>query len=266
MTATRHRIRGVLLDLSGTLHQGSTAIPGAAEAVEKLSDASLRIRVLTNTSKTSSSELYQHLQEMGFASIQPNQIFTSVLTTRDYLIKHNLRPYCLLEDVSDFKQVDLCVNLDPPHNAVVVGLAPSKFNYEHMNQAFQILQEYPENLVAIHRANYVKEEDGSMSLGPGSCIAALEAAANTTAKVVGKPSRDFYASAIWNDISPEEICMVGDDVMGDIKGAQQAGVGTTILVQTGKYREGDEEKAQPTVVVQSIVEAVEYILEHSRDA
>ncbi|KAI2508643.1 haloacid dehalogenase-like hydrolase [Fragilaria crotonensis] len=137
----------------------------------------------------------------------------------------------------------------------------------------------------MHRGCYVKEHDGTCSLGPGAFLAALEAAIaasvttdDTTiettipttnsstpaaATIVGKPSRAFYESVMWDTIPPEEICMVGDDVYGDIQGAQMAGIGTTILVQTGKYRLGDEQKVAPTVVVPSIVEAVEFILHHS---
>lgn len=267
------RIRGVLLDLSGTLHQGSRVIAGAPEAIQRLmqhniktnndnnSDTtdgseSLQIRILTNTSTVSAARLYQDLHDMGFTSIAQDQIYTSVLAMRDYLRtkqpKHGdepLRPYCLLEDVSDFQGV---VPLDPPHNAVVLGLAPSKFNYDNMNVAFQILQKYPHNLIAMHRGCYVKEHDGTCSLGPGAFLAALEAAIaasvttdDTTiettipttnsstpaaATIVGKPSRAFYESVMWDAIPPEEICMVGDDVYGDIQGAQMAGIGTSILV------------------------------------
>jgi ribonucleotide monophosphatase NagD (HAD superfamily) len=45
---------------------------------------------------------------------------------------------------------------------------------------------------------------------------------------------------MWDHIRPDEICMVGDDVVQDIDAAQKAGIGTTLLVQTGKYRTGDE--------------------------
>lgn len=270
-------IRGVLLDLSGTLHEGSRVIPGATEAIQALFDASLNIRILTNTSTVSSAALYQQLQEMGFTSIRPNQIYTSVLAMREYLVRHKLRPYCLLEDTSDF---DGMVPLEPPHNAVVVGLAPSKFNYEHMNHAYQILQQYPNHLIAMHRSPYVKAHDGTTHLGPGVFVAALEAAmatthttnnhnnndvATTTTVIVGKPSRTFYETVMWDSIPPEEICMVGDDVMQDIEGAQKAGIGTTLLVRTGKYRTGDEYKTKPTAVVSSIVDAVEYILETNRN-
>jgi HAD superfamily hydrolase (TIGR01458 family) len=299
------RIRGVLLDLSGTLHQGSRVIPGAPEAIQRLMQhtpqtnannntdpmncaSSFQIRILTNTSTVGAARLYQDLHDMGFTSLAQDQIYTSVLAMRDYLrtkqltyCDEPLRPYCLLEDVSDFQGV---VPLDPPHNAVVIGLAPSKFNYHSMNVAFQILQKYPHNLIAMHRGCYVKEHNGSCSLGPGAFLAALEAAVaasvstdDTSIKttyptttttspattIVGKPSRAFYESVMWETIPPEEICMVGDDVYGDIQGAQMAGIGTTILVQTGKYRLGDEEKVAPTVVVPSIVEAVEYILHHA---
>jgi HAD superfamily hydrolase (TIGR01458 family) len=170
-----------------------------------------------------------------------------------------------MEDISDFVGT---INMDPPHNCVVVGLAPTKFEYLHLNQAYKILQEYPDNLIAIHRGNYIKtEEDGSsgFSLGPGAFVAALEAASSgTTAKVMGKPSLEFFQSVLWNEVEAAEVCMVGDDVIGDIQGAQQAGIGTTILVQTGKYRMGDESKCAPTIMVPSIVEAVDYILSHSQ--
>lgn len=186
---------------------------------------------------------------------------------RDFLLQHKLRPFCLLDDVSDFVG---SIPLDPPHNAVVLGLAPSKFNYANLNSAFHILSRNPHNLLAMHRSCFIKERHNdhnhsTYGLGPGAFVAALEAATTSvvgesTTTVIGKPSRAFYQSAMWNSIPPQEVCMVGDDIYGDIEGAKLAGIGTTILVQTGKYRVGDEAKVTPTVVVASVVEAVEYIL------
>jgi ribonucleotide monophosphatase NagD (HAD superfamily) len=57
---------------------------------------------------------------------------------------------------------------------------------------------------------------------------------------------------------------VGDNVVGDIIGAHEAGIGTTILVQTGKYQPQDDEKAPSSArVVLSVVEVVDCILEHA---
>lgn len=51
------------------------------------------------------------------------------------------------------------------------------------------------------------------------------------------------------------------DVRDDIKGAQDIGM-VGMLVQTGKYRDGDENKIDPppNYVCKSIIEAVETIL------
>jgi ribonucleotide monophosphatase NagD (HAD superfamily) len=342
------RIRGVLLDLSGTLiyHDSSgkaAAIPGAVDAIAKLMSHShvdyhhqsidddddnrsnqpnsirskrknaLRIRILTNTSTVSSQGLHQQLVSLGFTTIPLHHIYTSVLAMRDYLLRHKLRPLCLLEDTHDFQSVG--IPLEPPYNAVVVGLAPSQLNYSNLNQAYQILQSYPQNLLAMHRGCYIRKKQNttstcdtnkdpkecieSLNLGPGPFVTLLEDAIRRTlpelrtdtfmTTIVGKPSTAFYESAMncWKDeedISPSEICMVGDDWVGDIEGAQSVGIGTTIWVQTGNHpvssleitsqtsntnvnlsNSNNDTVAPKVVVVPSIVEAVDYILSQYDD-
>lgn len=260
-------IRGVLLDLSGTVHLGDRLLPGAAEAIQRLRDSGRRVRFLTNTSTKSSAALLQQLHSFGI-SVQPEELITSILAARNYLTRHKLRPFCLLEDASDLQP---SIALEPPHNCVVVGLAPSKFNFETMNKAFRVLQETNSGnvtsvspLIAIHKAPYIRDpKDHQLSLGPGAFCAALELAADCTATVMGKPSSPFFESAMWEDITAEETCMVGDDVHQDMGGARAAGIGTCLLVQTGKYQHGDEAKSASgtiTATCASIVEAVDYIL------
>lgn len=60
-------------------------------------------------------------------------------------------------------------------NAVVIGLAPSKFNFTSLNEAFRLLLDGAK-LIAIHKGRYFKQKDG-LSLGPGPFIEALEYAA-----------------------------------------------------------------------------------------
>ena len=255
------KIRAVLLDLSGTVHEGPKVISGAVEAVSRLQREVSSVRVLTNTSTISALAMHQQLQEMGF-SFSLNQIHTSVLAVKAYLMKHPLRPFCLLEDVSDFAPE---IDIRPPHNAVVVGLAPSKFNYKSLDQAYQILQNGGE-LIAMHKSPFVKNADGGKSLGPGPFVAALESAMNNSIQstILGKPTKEFFLHSMPDGIDPSEVCMVGDDVQNDIIGAECSGIGRCILVKTGKYSEGDEAKANfPVILVPSIVEAADWILEHN---
>ncbi len=285
LLANNKPIKAALIDISGTLHVGDTAIPGAIDACRKLFLYKDQIKVLflTNTSKVSSETLLHQLREMGFdESCIPNKdvVVTSINATRQYLITNGLRPYCLVEDdlvEKDFQGVDMN---DP--NCVLVGLAPSKFNYNKLNGAFRLLSKLKEekkeasllehgnvgekpSLLAIHRANYYRDSDQILSLGPGGFISLLEQTAGVTAHVVGKPSRAFYHAAVSSlGVDPGNVVMVGDDVVGDVKGALDAGLGAAILVQTGKYRHGDElgdktEGVTPTHTLASVVEAVDSI-------
>lgn len=83
---------------------------------------------------------------------------------------------------------------------------------------------------------------------------------------VGKPSASFFQLAISSlspAVEPSEIAMIGDDSAQDV-GPLVAQVGLQrILVRTGKYREGDEDKVEPAVdlCADSFADAVEYILE-----
>ena len=61
--------------------------------------------------------------------------------------------------------------------------------------------------------------------------------------------------------SPGEMAMVGDDVVSDVEGAIGAGL-RGILVQTGKYRSGDEDRigSPETFLARDIVTAVDTVL------
>jgi hypothetical protein len=77
------------------------------------------------------------------------------------------------------------------------------FNVSNLNQAYRILLKSPK-LIAIHRANYMRDVDDELSLGPGGFVTALESAANCTACVMGKPSNEFFQSAKWPDIASKK--------------------------------------------------------------
>lgn len=64
------------------------------------------------------------------------------------------------------------------------------------------------SLIAIHKGRYYKRPDG-LALGPGAFIAGLEYSANVQAEVVGKPTAEFFKTAL-GDVPPEEAIMIGD--------------------------------------------------------
>ncbi len=96
----------------------------------------------------------------------------------------------------------------------------------------------------------------------GAFVRALEYASGRKAKVLGKPSPHFFALAVESlGCQAHEAVMVGDDAEADVGGAMAAGL-AGVLVQTGKYREGDEDQLDPapTHVAEDLAAAVEWIL------
>jgi HAD superfamily hydrolase (TIGR01458 family) len=250
----------VLIDLSGTLHVDDMVIPGAVAAVDKLRKTGIPIRFVTNTTKESKRMLHQRLTTMGF-HIHPDEIFTSITAARKILEAKKWRPWLLVSDeaMEDFE--GLPTN-DP--NAILIGLAPEKLSYENMNKAFNMVFNEGAHLVAIHKSRYYQTKHG-LALGPGAFVSGLEFAADTKAQVVGKPDAAFFLSAIPGFLSTHklnEIVMIGDDVKDDVLGALKTGL-SAILVKTGKYKNGDEDKIEPhpTFIADDIVQAINYILE-----
>ncbi|XP_024870803.1 haloacid dehalogenase-like hydrolase domain-containing protein 2 [Temnothorax curvispinosus] len=249
------QITTVLIDLSGTLHIDNTAIPGAVQALSRLRNANLSIKFVTNTTKESSTYLYERLTKLGF-DLRKEEIFSSLAAARRLIISRRLKPLLLIDPAAMEDFQDLATDDTP--DAVVIGLAPSKFNYDELNKAFRLLLNGA-SLIAIHEGRYYKRPDG-LALGPGAFIKGLEYSSNVKAEVVGKPTIGFFKAAL-GETDPAQAIMIGDDVRDDVAGAQAAGI-KGILVQTGKYRAGDENTITPgpAKVYASFVEAAESIL------
>ncbi|CAF0946296.1 unnamed protein product [Brachionus calyciflorus] len=252
-----NKIEVVLIDLSGTLHIEDEEIQGSIQALKKLRDSGkFKIKFVTNTTKESKYKLYSILKKIGF-EIQIDEIFTSLTAVRKLIEQHNLRPMLFLEPsaLEDFEGIN---TQDP--NSVVIGLAPNKFNYEILNEAFRLVLDGAK-LIGIHKAKYYKRKDG-LALGPGAFIAGLEYSTGAKAELVGKPSKEFFLSSISEfSVEPGKCVMIGDDVNDDVEGAQNAGM-QGILVRTGKYREKLEESIskKPLFVADNFASAVNYLL------
>jgi len=255
-------IRGVLLDLSGVLYQGDRALPGAAAAVERLRATSLPIRFITNITRKGSREVLRKLAAMGF-DIAPDDLLSAPVAARRYLAQHGLHPYLLVHPALVAEFADLAG--DGP-DAVLVGDAADGFTYAALNRAFRLLIDGAP-LLAMGNNRYFRETDG-LSLDIGPFVTALEYASGTTATILGKPAPAFFHTAVDSlGCAPGEAVMVGDDALADVDGALAAGI-PALLVQTGKYRAGDEDQIAHSgaVVVSDIAAAADWILAHSPHA
>ncbi len=248
-------MKAVFLDLSGVLYIGHEAIPGAVQAVARLQRSGLTLRFVTNTSRMTRRQILDSLRQLGF-EIEDAQLVTAPQAARDWVQSRGLRPYCLIHDAIREEFADLDQS-DP--NAVIIGDAADGFTYAALNRAFELCLEGAP-LVGIGRNRYFRL-DGRFLLDAGPFITAVEYAADTEAVIVGKPSRAFFEQVLGETgCAPEDAVMIGDDVHGDVEGALKAGL-QAVLVRTGKYRPGDEQRIDGEfLVADSIVEAVDALL------
>ena len=93
-------------------------------------------------------------------------------------------------------------------------------------------------LVALGMTRFWQGSDGR-NLDVGPFVAALEFATGVAPVVTGKPAAAFFEAAAHRlGVPADQLAMVGDDIRGDVEGAQRAGM-SGVLVRTGKFHLSD---------------------------
>ena len=230
--------RAILFDLDGTIYEDGVALPGAAAAVAQLRGRGIEVGFVTNTTSRSRRLLSERLRGLNIEA-PPERIATALLAGAAHLAAGGLRrvaplvPDLALEDLAGFEIV-----AERPE-AVVVGDLDDRWTFEILNKAFNQLMDGAE-LVALSADRYWRNAHG-LQLDCGPFVKALEFASGKSAAICGKPSAEFYRTALkslgsWAVQNPGDVLMVGDDIWGDIRGAQEAGL-EACLVRTGKFRQ-----------------------------
>lgn len=251
-------IRAVLLDLLGVVYDGDTPITGAAAAIERLRNAGLLLRFVSNTTRSPRSAIIAQLTAMGI-EVADEELLTPARAAVEWLRSHGRQPHLL---VHPDLEVEFSGLEGGSGRAVVVGDAGEAFDHASLNRAFRELVAGADFLaLAVNRT--FKDSDGLLSLDAGAFVAALEFASGRSPVVLGKPSPDFFLSALAGLNCPAaDAVMVGDDAESDVAGALSAGLGAALLVRTGKYRPNDETRFDPapTTVVDDLAAATDWII------
>jgi len=244
-------IKGILFDLDGVLYVGSQVIEGAIETVAHIRASGIPCRFVTNTSTLSLDSLQHKINALGF-SISKQEIISAPQAALLYLIQKK-NPVCRLllsDDVKqDFKELK---QSDTDAEYIIVGDIGDAWSYKLMNEVFNCLMNGAQ-LIAIHKNRFWQTEKG-LQMDIGGFIEALEYASKTKAKIMGKPSVDFFQIALKDiGLQANEVAIIGDDIDVDVGGGQLAGL-KGILVKTGKYRRSYAEAStiKPDQVIASI--------------
>jgi HAD superfamily hydrolase (TIGR01458 family) len=274
-------VRGLLLDLDGVLVLKGEAIPGAPDAIDELERRGMPFRIVTNTSLVSRASLAKIGERIGI-HVPAERILSGLSISATHTARHFPgRPIYVLG--SDDARTEFAGQWllsdndagapDAAAAAVVVGDSPEVISHATLNRAFRLIRGGAE-LIGMHKNRWWLTPDGP-TIDSGAIVAALEYATGVRASIVGKPSREFFATAAAEvqaelaardgrgRVARSALAMVGDDIETDVLAAQRAGL-RGVFVLSGKHGREDLEVAAarrpgrgvPDFVAPSLAEVV----------
>jgi len=247
-------IQGLLIDLDGTIYQGSVLLPGAKEFIDWVNDSHLRYIFVTNNSTKTPKKIVKKLSSLGIR-VEEDKIVTSAIVTASYLaeLPEYIIAYAICEEglLSALKEKGIEVSETNP-NYVVLGL-DTNFTFEKLEKAIYAIHAGA-RYILCNPDKVIPEADG-FAPDAGSLSAAIESATNIKPTVIGKPSPHIFRFAAKKmEIPLSNLIMIGDSIETDIKGARNLGI-KTCLVQTGIPNENKlEDSSTPDIIIQQIMD------------
>ena len=229
-------MRGVVLDLDGTVYDDRGVVPGAAEAIASIRAAGVGLRFATNTSRYPRRVLVERLRDLGIAA-GPDDLLTAPRAAAAWLAAQGASRVALYVPAPTLEEFAAFEIDEGNPEAAVVGDLGDDWTVDRLNRLFrQVLG--GARLLAIQKNRYWLQR-GALRMDAGPFVAAVEYATGAAAVVAGKPSPEFFrAAAASLGLPPAAVLVVGDDVRTEVEGARAAGA-LGMLVRTGKYRDTD---------------------------
>lgn len=226
--------KGYLIDLDGTIYKGKIKIPAAKRFVEQLQARKKDFLFVTNNSTKSPEEVATNLATNFDIHVSPENIYTTALATADYVAdldekKRTVYPIgelglkqALLDKGFRFEEYQ------PDY--VIVGL-----DYDVTYHKFELATlaiKRGAKFIGTNADTNLPNERGLVP-GAGSVIALVECSTQQKATYIGKPEPIIMEKALKKiGLSKDEVIMVGDNYMTDIKAGINFGI-DTLLVYTG---------------------------------
>lgn len=250
-------MKAILFDLDGVFYQGEQPLPGAAQTLAWVREQGIPHLFLTNTTSRPRSAIVAKLAGMGI-DVREDELLTPAVAVADWARREDIGPLALFVAPATREEfVGLPrVAEDAEHGAaaVVIGDLGAGWDFATLNRAFRLLMHDGPQLVALGMTRYWQAEDG-LRLDAGPMVMALSYASGREPLVLGKPAQGFFQAALARlGVAADEALMIGDDIVGDVGGAQQAGL-RGVLVRTGKFRPADlEQGVVPDGIIDSVAE------------
>lgn len=258
-------LRGVLLDLDGTIYHGDTPLPGAPEAVSRLRERGLSLCFFSNNPLHDGEAYVDRLQSMG-VDARPGEACSSAVVTREYVDSTHAGDGVFVigsDAVRGHVRSTSATLVETPRDAdVLLGSWTDEFHYDDMTDALRAVDDSTVYLGTDPDPTF-PGPDGDPIPGSGAILRAITGVTEREPDhVLGKPS-DIAIEAALERLGrePAECLVVGDRLETDILLGERAGM-ETALVRTGVTDETDLARSdvRPDHVIDSLAD-VDRLLE-----
>ena len=245
-------IKGIILDLDGTLYHATEEVPGAAHFIAAMTTRSIRCLYVTNRANRSAHDICVQLQNYGIVC-RDDDVLTGAQAAARVLRQGSAYVVGEKALAEELARNGIRITDEAP-DFVVVGL-DRQFTYEKMDRANRFIRAGA-RFIATNADKSMNVEGGHIAPGAGAIVAAIATASGRSPEVIGKPERWIVDAALERmALRPEETIMVGDNLETDVPAGHKTGV-RTALILTGISRREDLAGAafQPTWVVKDFAE------------
>ena len=237
-----HNPQVYVFDLDGVMYLGDTAIPYAADAVNRLLASGKRVYFLTNNSGKTRADYKQKLADVNGLDIPEASIFTSAYATALYLKQRGAagRSVFVIGEpglAAELSDAGLVAVTQPDSvdihdiDYVVVGI-DRKFTYDKLRFAHAAIMRGHAQFIATNRDSTFPMETGEIP-GGGARVAPRAPPPRREPGTIGQPGtprvEGLRADA---GVTAADSVMVGDRLDTDIAVGRRAGA-FTVLVLTG---------------------------------
>ena len=238
-------ISAAILDMDGVLWRSNEPLCDLKELFATFKKMEIKVLMATNNGLNTIDQYISKFNDFG-VHIESWQVLTSAMAT-GYLVKQHFPdggPVYIMGEKALFKTLEEFDLFHSEKNAqaVIAGLT-KHLTYDMLKNTSLMIQKGLPFYFTNPDPTYPSPE-GNIP-GAGTILAALETASGVKAQLAGKPLPFLFNVGLERlNSKPNETLVVGDRLSTDIKGGQESGC-KTALVLSGVSTKEDYEKWSP---------------------
>lgn len=224
------------IDVQGTLISDNDKSPinGACELIERLNQKQIPYVVITNNTKIKSDEFLRVLKDKGLA-IKDGAYIDPFCVLNKTISPCPVALFGASEFIATMQNIGYTQDFKSPRAVLIASW--DKFSFDDFATINELALKGVQ-IIAMHETSIYKK-NGRLYPGVGAIASMISYATGAKFSSIGKPSIGFYSAALelLKAQNPQakfsDITIISDDATGDLYGAKELGM-TTTLVLSGK--------------------------------